>query len=217
MLSHHSTDDAIVGYSLIFWYFLFCSFILSYLNILRLFVVISRISVNKVTWQFHSKWMIIVQYMPFVFSLRRILGAFHRAVEELREKKMFLFQERYVLLSKSAIPEPSANNQFMGAVDALEWWGSWGSDIWPSQDEKESKDCLRSGEIAISQAVLRISLPVPFFLLLPLLDSTLKEVSDLCYQFVVQCSAQSCETALRCWRMPTRCWRMEIPLPPTEI
>lgn len=127
-------------------------------------------------------------YPPFIRPLRL-------------QRETVLFQTICtVRYCTSTIPASSANNPFLGPVDALEWWECKSSDIWSSPNEKESKDCLRSGEIALSWAVLRISSLVLFH---SLFARTSRVAFDLWYQFVVQCSAQSCETAIWCWRMPT--------------
>lgn len=134
-------------------------------------------------------------YPPFIRPLRL-------------QRETVLFQTICtVRYCTSTIPASSANNPFLGPVDALEWWECKSNDIRPSLNERVKRLPWIS-EIAISLAVLRIS---PLVLFLSLLTRTSRVAFDLCYQFVVQCSAQSCETAIWCWRMPTA----EIPLPST--
>lgn len=77
---------------------------------------------------------------------------------------------------------------------------------------RASNDCLR--EIAVSSNVFEnISHPCLLFLHL-LLANTWKDFPfDLCYQYVVQCGAQSCEMVVWSCRMPI----VEIPLPFLKI
>lgn len=50
-------------------------------------------------------------------------------------KETVLFQARYVLLYVCTVAVISSNNQFLGVLDALEWWERKSSDTQPSCNE----------------------------------------------------------------------------------
>lgn len=50
-------------------------------------------------------------------------------------KEMVLSQARCVLLYVCTVPTISSNNQFLGVLDALEWWERKSSDTQPSRNE----------------------------------------------------------------------------------
>lgn len=72
---------------------------------------------------------------------------------------------------------------------------------------------IASEKLLYLQMSLRIS-PIPVCIPSICSSPTLEEFPfDLCYQFVVQCSAQSCDMAVWSCRMPV----VEIPLPLLKI
>lgn len=126
-------------------------------------------------------------------------------------KETVLFQARCVLFYVCTIPALSSNNQFLGVLDALEWWERKSSDTQPSRNE--SIKWLPQRNCCIFKCLWEYLPSLSAFPPLAAHQHLEDFAFDLCYQFVVQCGAQSCEMAVWSCRMAV----VEISLPLLKI